>query len=1017
MPTDPQKIQATFVKIVALPTDQRQSALDAECGENFEMRQRIEVLLIAHDEPDHFLDRTDGGFEMTSAHEISRANSASADLQAGKVISDRYVLREKIGEGGMGEVWVAKQTEPVKRRVALKFIKTGMDSKTVLARFEQERQALALMDHPNIAGVLDAGMTDGNQPFFVMELVHGLPLDQFCDEARLSLRERLELLIPICQAVQHAHQKGIVHRDLKPANVLVTMIDGKPIPKVIDFGVSKAIGGRLSEETLTQFGAVLGTLEYMSPEQAGFSGDDVDTRGDIYSLGVMMYEMLTGLRPIDKQRLQEAALSEVVRIICEEEPAKPSLRLSTDGGLPSAAAIRRTEPKKLMAMLSGELDWVVMKCLEKDRARRYDTVSGLVQDIERYLVDEPVKARPPSTGYRLQKFIKRHKGVVVAVGICMLTLTVGVTSTTLWLFKALDAQREAENRLLQRKKSNEILLSVFANLNPRGAFAYSAPLNARLAKNLEQAAVELEGDEIDEPLVVAKMQDLLGTALVDLGRGTLGITLLQKAVATYTMELGPEHDDTLRSKSNLATAYRMAGEIDLAVSLHEKTFEVFVRKFGVEHATTLAAMNNLAVACVSAGDFERAMSLYQELLEVQKRTLGPRHLVTLSTLHNLACEYRRNHDLDQALLLEVEVVERCNEVLGPSHPNTILAISTLAFIYAEAGDFNQATGLAREATQRATEEFGTEHPLTLSCNAILGKVYQLAGDLDHALPLLKKSYELRVQSLGLVHLDTLTSMSSLGEAYSVKGDGDQALPLLKKSFELLEQTLGPEHPDTLNSMSKLALCYLRRDSLDLALPLYKKALERKAKVFGLEHRDTLNTMHNIATTYYMQRNYTAANDTTVEALEIVSGLPDLSASQQDLLRSHASNLLALKKYSEAEPVIRKWLEVDESMTDKTWLVHYMRFLLGHSLCGQQKYDLAAPFLQDDFSEMASQRKKIPRLMVRRVNESITDLMRLYRDHGMPEEAAKWGRRIPVNKPKSKPKSQMQNTPALEKGRE
>ncbi|MAR08434.1 MAG: hypothetical protein CL681_00490, partial [Blastopirellula sp.] len=218
-------------------------------------------------------------------------------------------------------------------------------------------------------------------------------------------------------------------------------------------------------------------------------------------------------------------------------------------------------------------------------------------------------------------------------------------------------------------------------------------------------------------------------------------------------------------------------------------------------------------------------------------------------------------------------------------------------------------------------------------------------------------------------------------------------------------------------MSKLALCYLRRDSLDLALPLYKKALERKAKVFGLEHRDTLNTMHNIATTYYMQRNYTAANDTTVEALEIVSGLPDLSASQQDLLRSHASNLLALKKYSEAEPVIRKWLEVDESMTDKTWLVHYMRFLLGHSLCGQQKYDLAAPFLQDAFSGIASQRKKIPRLMERRVIESLADLMRLYRDHGMPEEAAKWGRRLPVNKPKSKPKSQMQNTPALEKGRE
>ena len=260
---------------------------------------------------------------------------------------------EKIGEGGMGEVWVAKQTEPVKRKVALKLIKTGMDSRAVLARFEQERQALAMMDHPNIARVLDGGMTPTGQPFFVMELVNGLPLTKFCDEARLTPSERLELFVPICQAVQHAHQKGIVHRDLKPANILVTLIDGKPVPKVIDFGVAKATAGKLTDESMsTQFGAVVGTLEYMSPEQAGFSGVDIDTRADIYSLGVILYELLTGLRPIDAKRLQKAALTEMIRIIQEEEPSKPSTRLSTDESLPSLAALRQTEPRKLMALLA-----------------------------------------------------------------------------------------------------------------------------------------------------------------------------------------------------------------------------------------------------------------------------------------------------------------------------------------------------------------------------------------------------------------------------------------------------------------------------------------------------------------------------------------------------------------------------------------------------------------------------------------------------------------------------------------
>jgi serine/threonine protein kinase len=353
------------------------------------------------------------------------------NLQPGVTIAGRYTLAERLGEGGMGEVWVAKQSEPIKRRVAVKLIKAGMDSNSVLARFEQERQALAMMDHPNIARVLDAGLSDDRHPFFVMELVNGLPLNRFCDEARLGIPERLALFVPICQAVQHAHQKGIVHRDLKPSNILVTLYDGRPVPRVIDFGVAKATGGKLTDESFsTQFGAVVGTFEYMAPEQAALSAVDVDTRADIYSLGVILYELLTGLKPFDSKRLRKAALDELIRIIREEEPPRPSTRLSTDEALPSLAALRQTEPRKLMALMRGDLDWIVMRCLEKDRGRRYETATGLSRDVERYLAHEPVEACPPSSVYRLRKFMRRNRGPMAAAGLILLTLVGGIIGTT-----------------------------------------------------------------------------------------------------------------------------------------------------------------------------------------------------------------------------------------------------------------------------------------------------------------------------------------------------------------------------------------------------------------------------------------------------------------------------------------------------------------------------------------------------------------------------------------------------------
>jgi serine/threonine protein kinase/formylglycine-generating enzyme required for sulfatase activity len=528
MPADPKRVRDLFLAAAELPAGDRAAYLSANDGGDADLRAAVERLLVAHEQPAPVLVSSASGVPNDAAP-MPMAGGATVDsapglpetqadptARVGAILAGKYKLIEEIGEGGMGTVFMAQQTEPVKRAVAVKVVKAGMDSRAVLTRFEAERQALAMMDHPNIAKVLDAGTTDGGRPFFVMELVKGTPITRYCDEHRLTPRQRLELFVPVCQAIQHAHQKGIIHRDIKPSNVLVALYDDRPVPKVIDFGVAKAAGQTLTDKTLmTGFGAIVGTPEYMSPEQASLNNLDIDTRSDVYSLGVLLYELLTGTTPVDKKSLGKAAVLEILRIVREVEAPRPSAKLSTLDTLPTVAANRGTEPAKLSRLMKGELDWLVLKALEKDRTRRYETANALSRDIQRYLADEVVEARPPSVGYRVSKFVRRHKGQVIAASLVLLALLAGLAGTAWQAIRAEQARAdEADQRTAAEKnernanaaadkarKARDFLVSIFELSDARTQTSTLTPRQI-----LDDAEKRIPWEFADQPELRAELQ-------------------------------------------------------------------------------------------------------------------------------------------------------------------------------------------------------------------------------------------------------------------------------------------------------------------------------------------------------------------------------------------------------------------------------------------------------------------------------------------------------------------------------
>jgi eukaryotic-like serine/threonine-protein kinase len=561
------------------------------------LHARLKALLAAYDQPD--------GPLAELPDPVRPADGGTSDAQTDEAVGQtigRYKLLQQIGEGGCGIVYVAEQTEPIRRRVALKVIKLGMDTKQVIARFEAERQALALMDHPNIAKVLDAGTIGApdsqlstlnsqlplGRPYFVMELVRGVKITDFCDENRLTTQERLDLFVQICHAIQHAHQKGIIHRDIKPSNILVTVNDGVPVPKVIDFGVAKAIGQQLTDKTVyTAFEQFIGTPAYMSPEQAVMTSLDIDTRSDIYSLGVLLYELLTGHTPFDQKELIAAGLDEMRRIIRETEPVRPSTCLRTLAGPEQTTIAQRhhTEPPQLVHLVRGDLDWIVMKCLEKDRARRYATANGLAQDVMRHLRDEVVAARPPSKLYRLRKSVSRNRLAYCAAMTVVISLALGITFSWLEAARARKAEKLGGQRLLQSEKAREEAEAISRFLTE----VFQSPDPARdgrtitVAETLDKAARKLENELPTQPARRAQLQSTLGSTYAALGLFREAILLNEKVRDCCVATFGPKDPDTVIAMHNLGDIYVEGGRRSEALKLNEQVLTLSRKVLGPKH--------------------------------------------------------------------------------------------------------------------------------------------------------------------------------------------------------------------------------------------------------------------------------------------------------------------------------------------------------------------------------------------------------------------------------------------------
>jgi len=934
-----------------LPPEQRVAYLQVACGADAQLRERAKALLNAQEAAATLLELP------TRPDPPNRTINLSLTLseKPGDTIGN-YKLLQQIGEGGCGVVYMAEQSEPVRRRVALKVIKQGMDTRQVIARFEAERQALALMDHPNIAKVLDAGATEAGRPFFVMELVRGVPITEYCDRNNLATAQRLDLFIQVCRAIQHAHQKGIIHRDIKPSNILVTPHDGVPVPKVIDFGIAKATSGqRLTDKTLfTTFEQFIGTPAYMSPEQAEMSSLDIDTRSDIYSLGVLLYELLTGKTPFGQKELLAAGLDEMRRVIREKEPPRPSTRLSTmlQGELTTTAAHRRTDAPKLIHLVRGDLDWIVMKSLEKDRTRRYETANGLALDLERHLGNETILARPTSQFYRFQKLVRRNKLAFGAAGAVVAALIVGMAVST-WQFveKSRAYQRAVaaeKNSRMEANKSRQIaqfLQEMLRGIDPSVAQGF----DTKLLRMILEKTVERLGKELtDQPAVEAELRNTIGEVYRALGESKKAEEMFRQALAIQTRLFGNEHAEVASSLVNLGVTLMDQDKLAEAEALERQALAMRCKLLGNEHQEVANSLNVLGLVLWNRGQLTEAETIHRQALAMRRKLLGQEHRDIAESLNNLGIVLTSQGRTADAAAMHREALAMRRKLLSSDDPDITVSLINLSSALWNQGNLAEAESLQREAIASQRKLLGNEHPqLALSLNNLATILWNQGKQAD-AEVLVREALAMRQKLLGPEHADIAFSLNNLATILWRQGKVVEAETMNRQALAMRRKLLGDQHADVAQSLNNLALVLRDLGKLPEAETCARESLAIQRKVSAAEHPNFASALDNLAL----------------------------------ILRDE-------HRPADSEPLTRECLEIREKQIPDDWITFNTRSRLGADLLAQKKYDQAEPLLLSGYEGMKQREASIPPASKSRLKEALQRPVELFEATDRPDQAALW----------------------------